>query len=80
MSSLGLSPGPWLKRLKDPRGLDGRIVIGDSTYSANDLYRKLIVETRGESIAYLTDFLLDDAAMHRLTKILRHCDTIICEG
>ena len=46
-----------------------------------DLLRKtLVIETPGESIAYLTDFLLDEPSMERLLEFLRGCRTLICEG
>ncbi len=44
------------------------------------LREELIVETAGDSIAYLTDFLLDDPAMELLGDALQGCRTIVCEG
>jgi ribonuclease Z len=76
---LGLRPGPWLKELKDlASGPD--LVIGGKTYSREELRKELIVETAGDTIAYLTDFLLDESAMQRLTSVLHGCTTIVCEG
>lgn len=36
--------------------------------------------TRGESLAYLTDFLLDEPAIELLVDFLHGTGTIICEG
>lgn len=80
LEQLGLPPGPWLKNLKDGTNLDATIHIAGQNYSIADLRDQLMVETPGQSIAYLTDFLLDDQAMARLAEPLSGCDTVICEG
>ncbi len=48
--------------------------------SLDELKGALVIETPGESIAYLTDFLLDEPAMERLSNSLSGCRTIICEA
>jgi ribonuclease Z len=80
LASLGLRPGPWLKQLKETSETSARMVIDGVTHSIDELQRALFIETPGDSIAYLTDFLLDDAAMDRLTDALRGCRVLICEG
>ncbi len=80
LASLGLRPGPWLKGVKEYTGGPDVVTIDGVTHSIDELRQKLIVETPGESIAYLTDFLLDDRAMERLSQVLRGCDTVVCEG
>lgn len=84
LPSLGLRPGPWLKQLKEePPGSSsaaGVVVIDGVTHSVEELRQQLIVETPGDSVAYLTDFLLDEPALERLTDALRGCRVIICEG
>jgi ribonuclease Z len=80
MASLGLRPGPWLKRLKEPASGSGSMVIDGATHSLDELRKALVVDTPGESIAYLTDFLLDEPAMERLSDSLHGCQTLICEG
>jgi len=67
LAALGRPPGPWLKELKAGRG-------------EPELVKSLIVETPGEAVAYLTDFLMDDAAMDRLAPALAGCATVICES
>src|SRR5262245_17345183 len=73
MASLGLRPGPWLKQLKESASSSGSVVIGGVTHSLDELRNALVVETSGESIAYLTDFLLDEPAMERLSDRLHGC-------
>jgi ribonuclease Z len=80
LASLGLRPGPWLKQLKESSGGAGSVDIGGTTHSLDELRTKLLVETPGDSIAYLTDFLLDEPAMERLTDAMRGCRVIVCEG
>jgi ribonuclease Z len=80
MASMGLKPGPWLKQLKDSADGADSVVIGGVTHNLADLRKTLVVESQGDSIAYLTDFLLDSSAMERLSSALRGCRTIVCEG
>jgi ribonuclease Z len=80
LASLGLRPGPWLKQLKESSGNSAGVVIHGVTHSMDELRKALLVETPGESLAYLTDFLLDEPAIERLSKALRGCGTIVCEG
>lgn len=80
MASLGLRPGPWLKQLKENPGSTGSVMVGGSERSLAELRALLLVETPGDSIAYLTDFLLDEAVIERLSAHLQGCRTIVCEG
>ncbi len=80
MASLGLRPGPWLKQLKVSPSSSASVEIEGVTHSLDELTKVLVIETPGESIAYLTDFLLDEPAMQRLSDSVRGCRTIICEA
>jgi len=80
MSSMGLRPGTWLKQLKDPAFKSANIIVNGTSCSTEALRLELLIETPGNSIAYLTDFLLDESAMDRLTESLQGCQTIVCEG
>lgn len=64
MDELGLQPGPWLKGLKE---------------NSNDEHG-LLIQKKGASLAYLTDFLLDDQALTSLSKHLKNCNTLVCEA
>ncbi len=44
------------------------------------LRESLVTETPGDSIAYLTDFILDEEAVARLSNILHKCGTVVCEA
>lgn len=81
LKTMGLRPGPWMKQLKDAsQTADAVMTIDDVRYAVTDLQRELIVETPGDSIAYLTDFLLDEPATERLVAALRGCRVVVCEG
>jgi ribonuclease Z len=80
MAALGLPPGPWLKQIKDAATGAGQVVIGGVPHSVEELRKELLLESPGDSVAYLTDFLLDEPAMERLAEILQGCRTLVCEG
>lgn len=80
LAAMGLHPGPWLKELKEAPSGAASVIIDGVAYSTVELRSKLIVETPGDSIAYLTDFLLDETAMERLSDFLCGCRVVVCEG
>lgn len=80
LGSLGLRPGPWLKQLKDSVDDESTLDIEGVTYSVADLRKSLLTETPGDSIAYLTDFLMDETAMKHLEPALLGCRVIVCES
>ena len=80
LAAMGLRPGPWMKHVKDRMDKTEVVLINGVSYSVPLLRESLIVETKGDSIAYLTDFLLDDNTVTDLAPTLKGCKTIICEG
>ena len=78
LKELGLKPGPWLRDLKE--GRSGEIEIDGQPREIDSLREELLTQSAGESIAYITDFLLDESAHERLTTFLRGCDTVVCEA
>ncbi|WP_027482841.1 MBL fold metallo-hydrolase [Deinococcus pimensis] len=78
LRELGLTPGPWVSRLK--AGEEGTLEAQGRTFHLADLRGELLRTTPGESVAYLTDFLLDEEAHARLTSVLRGVDTVVCES
>jgi ribonuclease Z len=76
-----LEDGPWLRFLKDPEAAEEmRIDIQDRSWSIAELRQMLLTETPGDSLAYLTDFCLDEAAEERVVDWLRDCRTVVCEN
>ncbi len=81
LARLGLGPGVWLKRIKDPTAdPQEEVQIGGKPFRIGELRDQLLVTTPGESIAYLTDFRLDAASEERLSAMLEGCTTIVCEN
>ncbi len=81
LDALGLRSGGWLQAVKMPQpGEAETLEIDGKTYPLADLRRALLTETPGQSLAYLTDFLMDEPALERLASVLQGCDTIICES
>ena len=81
LAELGLRSGPWLLRVRRTRTEEGEtITVNGVQRSLRELQEELLKETGGESVAYLTDFLLDEAAMDRLAVALRGVGTVICES
>jgi len=80
LTALGLSPGPWLKRLRGPRADAAEMLeVGGASRRVAELQDALLTVTPGESVAYLTDFLLDETAVDRLAETLHGITTVICE-
>lgn len=81
LSSMGLKPGAWLKQVKDESfaGTE-QIDIDGKSYALSDLRLNLLVSSTGDSVAYLTDFLLDPESEDRLVALLEGCEILICEN
>jgi len=75
----GLPPGPWMKQLKDAPPGPGQMEVAGQVYEVAELRERLLVETPGDSVAYVTDLRLDEPGMERLADFLRGCGTILCE-
>ncbi len=81
LAALGLRPGGWLQAVKTPRPDEApTIEIEGKAYPLADLRAELLTETPGQSLAYLTDFILNEQAQQRLSNALQGCTTIICES
>jgi ribonuclease Z len=81
LAGMGLTPGRWIQWLKDPqRGHDEEITTDGGTYQLGELRRRLLLSTPGSSLAYLTDFGLDDRAEQELRAMLRGCAVIVGEA
>ena len=79
----GLPSGPWLRELKAYRAdapSAATIDIDGSPRDARALAAELLVASPRESIAYVTDFLLDDETFTRLSSWLEGVDTLVCES
>jgi ribonuclease Z len=81
LAALGLRPGAWLQAVKIPQaGEAPTLEVDGTTYLLADLRRELLTETPGQSLAYLTDFIMNQQAQERLARALEGCTVMICES
>ncbi len=76
------APGKWLQALTDESvGDEETAIISGISYSIADLRAKFVVTSPGESLAYLTDFRLEQGseAWMSLCEWLRGTNTVISE-
>ncbi len=79
LGELGLKPGAWLAALKAGTLSQDLLEAQGTQHSVADLEQKLLKRTPGQSIAYLTDFLLDANTLERLIPWLSGVTTLVCE-
>jgi len=81
LADMGLRGGSWIRDVKSRTIPDEkRLVVDGKSYTIGELRASLLVETPGDSIAYLSDFLLDDAAEDVLSRALNGVKTMVCES
>lgn len=78
LRTLGLKGGPWLAALK--AGATGTLDVHGTPHDADELRARLLRREAGESLAYLTDFRLDDAEQARLAPLVAGVDTLYAEA
>jgi len=80
LAALNLTPGSWLQTVKEADDPGTRLTIDGRQFTLAELQAALLVESEGDSIAYLTDFRLDEPAQRRLVPLLKGCRTLVCES
>lgn len=81
LAACGLRPGPWLQRIRGPLASEAeRLEVGGVSRSVRELQQTLVTVTPGDSVAYLTDFELTEAATTLLADVLRGVGTVVCES
>ncbi|KQR04640.1 MBL fold metallo-hydrolase [Deinococcus sp. Leaf326] len=78
LAALGLRGGPWLAQLK--AGATGTLDVNGTPRDAAGLRERLLRTEAGQSAAYLTDFLLDEAEHDRLAARLAGIETLYVEA
>jgi ribonuclease Z len=75
------NPGPWLEEVKDLSFSPSKIhTINSKKITLGKLRQQLLVRKEGESISYLTDFIYDSVSKRKSIKLIRNCDTVVCES
>lgn len=81
LEKLNLPQGNWLEKLKDFSFEDSEnIEINGKEFSLGKLRKELLKTIEGESIAYLTDFILNNESKEKLIQFLKGCHTLVCES
>lgn len=81
LNDLNLYPGPWLEKVKD-LSVNGetKLCLGKRNYRVDFLRKNLLTVKKGDSIAYLTDFIYDRTSVNRAVKLISGCSTVFCES
>jgi ribonuclease Z len=79
-ASLDLKPGAWVKAFKDALPAQTELEIDGKMHDLELLRSRLLLRSSGECIAYLTDFLMNDAAIVKLESMLQADDILVCES
>jgi len=78
-----ISPGPWLQAVSADTSIrpdSETIEISGKSFHLGDLRRDLLISTRGETLAYLTDFCLNEADRPEIMEWLNGTDTLVWEA
>jgi ribonuclease Z len=92
LAELGVPPGRWLNQLKEAvragRADDTPIhaewregaTVRSATFTLAELRDRLLLETRGQKIAYVVDTLFSHANLARISALARGADVFFCES
>lgn len=92
LSELAVPAGRWLNQLKDAvrdgRSDDTPIVAEwreagvprSATFTLGELRDRLLVETRGQKLAYVVDTLFSRSNLLRISELARGADVFFCES
>ncbi len=80
LAAAGLRPGPWLQVIKDEASTEERVEIDGKQIAVADLRKELLVTSAGSSVAYLTDFFLEDERREEVAERIRGVDTLVSEA
>jgi ribonuclease Z len=81
MAARGWKPGPWLKRVRgNPPKPYEMIDVNGTMMPLDEVQAELLMNTPGDSFAYLTDFRMNETAIAFLAERLPGVGTIVCES
>jgi ribonuclease Z len=92
LAQMGVPAGRWLNQLKDAvrAGVPGDTAIRiewkegtelrQTSFSVGELRERLLVETRGQKIAYVVDTLFNRYNLQRIVALVSGADIFFCES
>lgn len=82
LKELGFTPGPWIRELKESVAADETLEIDGNSVSVAELREKLLIRSKGESVACMTDFILEPGSSEwqDVVSWLEGVDTLVCEA
>jgi ribonuclease Z len=92
LAELGIPAGRWLNELKaavreqrpgdTPIRAEWRVgaELHEATFRLDELRERLLVESRGQKIAYVVDTIFSRANMQRITELVGGADVFFCES
>ncbi len=81
LGKTGLTPGPWLEKVRDQQmSPEEEIAVDGKYFKLKSLRSRLLEESEGESIGYLTDFKYNKDTHSKIKRIFNKCDTMVCES
>jgi ribonuclease Z len=84
LKATGKRPGPWLNELKhwvrQGRVSTDPIIIDDQPHSAAELADKLLIMTRGKTVAYVADVQGNLENNKAIIELVEGADYFFCEG
>ena len=85
LTRLGLSPGPWLYRLKEAlyNHHDGNEIIeatGKKTFTLREIADQLTIITKGQKIVYISDVAYTHSNVEKIVKLAEDADCMFIES
>jgi ribonuclease Z len=80
MKAMGLQAGAWVRDLKNLALQKETLSINNKIYPLEALREELLTVSRGDSVAYCTDFILNQNAAQKLIPALQGVRLLLCES
>ncbi|TNE43267.1 MAG: ribonuclease Z [Deltaproteobacteria bacterium] len=81
LKDLGLKPGPWLQQVKQADvSEDAMVLVHGEERNVRELQEALLVSSEGDSLAYLTDFIMGKSVGKELVPVIQGCRWLVCES
>ena len=80
LKALGLEAGAWVRDLKNLELQKETLNINGKIYPLEALRSELLTHTKGDAVAYCTDFILNQETAQKLIPALQGVRVLLCES